>query len=278
MGRETRIEFYGAIYHIIQRGNNKAFIFENNSDKMKLLSIIGDVKDLFDFYLISYCIMDNHYHFVIKTHNIPISTIMHRINTRYAKYYNYKYKRTGSPFEGRYRSIIVHNDYNLFNLINYVHNNPVYGMMVENMTEYKWSSDVFYRMNLGSLVDIDFTLDILSLDRAKAVSTYENLMGVFNQDYENLKKEFEYMNIIGGEDESIQLKERFRALDEILKSVCPRLSDYNMIKSGSKKIYLLKYKYEYTDKAKKQGFTNKEISENINISERSIRNFLNRCQ
>ena len=62
---------------------------------------------------------------MIQTFNIPISKIMHRINTRYAKYYNYKNKRTGPVFEDRYTGILVQNESYLLTLIRYIHNNPV---------------------------------------------------------------------------------------------------------------------------------------------------------
>ena len=89
MGRKPRVEYYGAIYHIIQRGNNKKPIFKDERHKNFLLKILSETKEIYDFKIFAYVIMDNHYHFLIRTFNIPISKIMHLINTRYGKYYNY---------------------------------------------------------------------------------------------------------------------------------------------------------------------------------------------
>lgn len=274
MPRKPRIEFFGATYHIIQRGNNRAYIFENSEDKIKLLSILGEVKELFDFNLIAYCIMSNHYHFLIKTYNIPISKIMHRINTLYAIYYNNKYERTGSPFEGRYRGLIVQNDYYLLTLINYIHNNPVYKNMVKSMAEYKWSSDIFYRMNLESVVDIDYFLDTLSMDRQAAIKKYKELMSVFDADYIKLKQDLEGQSVIGEEDNELHLKKK-QELDEILMEICNKESDFKLIKSGSRKSYLIKYKYKYIEECIKRGFSHDEIGQSINITDRAIRKYLN---
>ncbi len=279
MGRRPRIEYYGAIYHIIHRGNNKAFIFEENEEKVELLKIISEVKEIFDFYLLAYVIMDNHYHFIIKTHNIPISQIMHRINTRYAKYYNRKKERTGSPFEGRYRSILVQNESYLIRLIRYIHNNPVYANICSYMINYKWSSDIFYRMNLDNLVNIEELLDSFSSDRLQAIKKYKELMEEPPEDYKTLNEEFEQVEIIGKEEFKKSLNEEnksqgYISLDDILKSVCKIESDYTLIKEGSRKRYLLKYKYEYASKALNHGYTTEEISKNINITGGAIRKIL----
>lgn len=276
MGRRPRVEYYGAIYHIIHRGNNKGFIFEGNEEKVELLKIVAEVKEIFDFYILAYVIMDNHYHFVIKTHNIPISQIMHRINTRYAKYYNRKKERTGSPFEGRYRSILVQDESYLLRLIKYIHNNPVYANICSSMVKYKWSSDVFYRMNLDNLVNIDELLNMFSPNRLEAIKKYKELMDRSPEDFNTLNQEFEEQNIIGTDE----FKESFReenkdkkivSLDNILKSVCPTPIEYELIKEGSRKRYLLKYKYEYAREALNQGYTIIEISKNVNVTTNAIR-------
>ena len=274
MGRKPRIERYGAIYHIIQKGNNKNYIFNNCHEKIELLKIIGEAKELFDFYLLAYCIMDNYFHLVIKTHNIPVSKIMHRINTLYAKYYNFINNKTGSPFRGRYTSIIVDNEYNLFNLINYIHNNPVYENIVDSITEYKWSSDVFFRMNIEGLVNIDYTLDILSQNREVAIKNYIELMDIYNDDYEVLKQEYDGGRLFDNGANSIAVGEIRVGLEKILMEVCKNKVDYDLIKNGSRKSYLIKYKHKYIEECVKQGFSQGEIGEFISLSERTVRRYI----
>ena len=283
MGRRPRIEYYGAIYHIIHRGNNKGFIFEKNEEKKALLNILGEVKEIFDFSLLAYVIMDNHYHFVIKVHNIPISQIMHRINTKYAKYYNLKEERTGSPFESRYRGIIVQNESYFFNLIKYIHNNPVYASICDSMSQYKWSSDVFYRMNIGNLVNIEELLEIFSLDRVQAIAKYKELMSGPPGDYKTFNDQFENGEVIGTEEFKKSLEEESKVekeidLDDILKAICPAPLDYELIKEASRKRYLIKYKYEYAIEALNQGYKITEIGHNIKLTDSAIKKILSICQ
>lgn len=279
MGSPKRIEFYGAIYHIIHRGNNKGFIFEDSEEKMELLKIIGEVKEIFDFQLIAYVIMGNHYHLVIRTFNIPISQIMHRINTRYAKYYNRRKERTGSPFEGRYKSILVQNQSYFLELVRYIHNNPVYANISTSMCRYQWSSDVFYRMNIGNLIYIDELLESLSSDRQKAIEKYKEFMNRTPEAYERVKGELEEEDIIGSEDfkESFMDDdriERAKILNKILQSTCPGQVEYNLIKKGSRQRYLIKYKKDYAEEALSQGYSMVDIAENISVTPWAIRKIL----
>lgn len=176
MGRKARIEYYGATYHIVHRGNKQRDIFEDFLDKMKFLEILGEVKEIFDFYLISYCILENEYHLIIKVHNIPLSKIMHRVNTNYARYYNREYKSKGSLFKGRYKSNIIKGDNELLDMVKYLHRKPIEEGLSDSIEDYKWSSDVFYRINLQSIVNIDYLLDIMYLDRDIAITNYIEYM------------------------------------------------------------------------------------------------------
>lgn len=278
MARSRRIEYYGAIYHIIHRGNNKSYIFEKNDDKVYLLQVLSDINELFDFHLLAYVIMNNHYHFLIKTHNIPISRIMHRINTRYAKYYNRKYERTGPPFEDRYRGILVQNESYLIRLVKYIHNNPVYANICSHMSGYKWSSDIFYRMNLDNLVKIDGLLDMFSEDRTRAIEIYKEVMDEVEK-YSELREEFETPKIIGTKEFKASIRSedgggKKRDLDEILRLVCPIKIDYNLIKKGSRKRYLTNFKIKYIEKSIEEGYTTAEIGESLNISVSGINNLL----
>lgn len=279
MGRKPRIEYYGAIYHIIHRGNNKSFIFKEDNEKMALLRILGEVKEIFDFNLLAYVIMDNHYHFVIKTHNIPISEIMHRINTKYAKHYNFQKERTGTPFESRYRGIIVQNQSYLFRLIKYIHNNPVYANISNSMSTYKWSSDVFYRMNIANLVNIEELLEMFSMDRSKAIIQYKQLMEGPPDDYKRVYAQLEQEEIIGTDEFKASMNQEFEDtdiihLDEILKAICPTDLDYKLIKEGSRKRYLIQYKNEYASEGLNQGYTMVEIGKNISITSTAVKKIL----
>ena len=212
MGRKPRIEFNGALYHVIQRGNNKEYVFKNNADKKHLLGKLKEFKEMMDFEIYGYVLMDNHYHIVIRCRETIISNIMHRVNNDYGKYYNISYKRTGHVFQDRYKGLLVKDDKNLLSLLRYVHQNPVKANMCRKVTDYFWSSDSSYRKNLtGKLVDIDFVLNIFSLDRAEAINEYIKFMD---------SSKLEEMNFIGENTTSGRQTDAPKpTLDEILREI-----------------------------------------------------------
>lgn len=271
-----RIEYYGAYYHAIQRGVNKEHIFKDSGDKSYLLKIISDAKDLYDFKLLAYVIMDNHYHFLIQTLNIPISKIMHQINTRYAIYYNKKHERVGHVFENRYKGILVQDESYFITLIKYIHNNPVAAGICNSMEAYKWSSDISYRKNRDTIVEIDEFLNILSTNREKSIEKYVELMekqetidqGILMELYEN-------NDIIGTDDFIAKMTfedEPKLSLDEILQEVCPSTKEFELIKSGSRLRYLTKYKKEYIILSIEEGYKYDEIGKNIGMTSNGVKN------
>lgn len=276
MGRRPRIEYYGAIYHIIQRGNNRKPIFKRDEDKVYLLEVLSETKEIYDFKVFAYVVMSNHYHFLIQTLNIPISKIMHQINTRYAKYYNNSTGNTGPVFEDRYKGILVQDESYLIALIKYIHNNPVAAKICPTMEEYRWSSDMFYRVNMDNIVDIDELLDMLSPNRIDAIRRYAELMEEDDLEYQVMKDMYEERDIIGKEEfiQSLKEEEEVLALDEILKAACPTSVEYDLIKSGSRKRYLSKYKREYIALSRKEGYSYETIGEYIGITAAAARSLV----
>ncbi|NLJ99521.1 MAG: hypothetical protein GX320_09735 [Tissierellia bacterium] len=275
MGRKSRIEYYGAIYYIIQRGNNRKPIFIEDRDKKNLLEILSETKEIYDFKIYAYVIMDNYYHFLIQTFNIPISKVMHSINTRYAKYYNSSRKRTGPVFKGRYTGILVQDESYILTLTRYIHNNPICEKICTTMENYKWSSDIFYRINMESIVDIDELLNMLSLNRTEAINKYIELMAGNSIDNSAFKDISEKSHIIGTDEfkntiTNLEEKQPLD-LDQILEIACPRKEDYRLIKEGSRKRYLTKYKKIYVELGRKAGYTYEQIGNNIGVTRASAR-------
>jgi REP element-mobilizing transposase RayT len=266
LGRKSRSQYYGAIYHIIHRG--KYDVLPNDEDKLAFLEILGDIKGIYDFKVISYCLLDNQYDLLIKTYNIPISKIMQRLNMRYVKYHNMKYMKTGSPFKGRYEGIIVNEGNYLIITAKYIHNLPVYLEKIDSMTGYKWSSDVFYRVNMDSVVDIYYILDYISPERNLAIEKYKEFMSS-SEDMYDLSKVYYEKNNIFKKDIKPEIE-----LDDILRSICINKVDFDLIKKGSRKSYLMKFKSDYIKASKELGFTCLEIGENIGISDRAVRKYL----
>ncbi|TYO95056.1 transposase [Desulfallas thermosapovorans] len=274
MGRRARVEYDGAIYHVIQRGNNREYIFDRDEDKMFLLQELMGRKACAGFNLYGYVIMSNHYHLVLQVGDEPLSKLMHLLNSSYGRYYNREHNRTGHVFDGRYKALPIQNERYLLAVLRYVHRNPVRAGMCSHVNKYRWSSDIYYRNNQGNLIDIDLPLGMFSNDRERAIKQYISFMEQEDDiDYDQL-------DAVGDTSFMIKInppqkKSVKKSLDEILADtgVCP--ADFALIKSGSRKRYLVPYKAAYAKEAVKYKYTLKSIGDNINISATAIYKLLN---
>ena len=140
MARPYRLQAEDCFYHITSRGNGRKKIFLNNTDFEKFLEYILKAKERYDFYLLAYVLMSNHYHLLIKTTKPNLSGIMHYINGSYTTYSNVKRRKTGHLFQGRYKSLVIDEDSYFQELTRYIHLNPVRAKMVKNPEDYRWSS------------------------------------------------------------------------------------------------------------------------------------------
>ncbi|MBP1924324.1 REP element-mobilizing transposase RayT [Sedimentibacter acidaminivorans] len=272
MGRKPRIQFEGGVYHIVQRGNNKEYIFKNDDVKKQLLNIIVESKEIMRFEIYGFVIMDNHYHIVIRSHEVPISQIMHRIDLKFSKYYNCTYNKSGHVFQDRYKGILVKDDKYLLSLIRYVHQNPVKAKMCKKVSDYYWSSDSYYRKNIqDKIVDIDFVLCMFSENRKNALVEYSKFM---DSTLLEESAEFEEVSIIGEvKPTSIDIpiiKTERKTLDKILYEVVGDDRIFDEIKRGSRKRELTHYKMLYIEKAIQSNYKMKEIGLNIGISQVAV--------
>jgi REP element-mobilizing transposase RayT len=156
MARKPREKSETGIYHVTFRGNNKDWIFNNDSDKAKMLECIAKVsKDLgCDIY--AYCIMSNHVHLLINENDSDISETIKRIKTKYSAWYNYTQKRVNHVFGDRFHSEPINDDVYLMSVMAYIFLNPVEAHIVKKPEEYKWSScAAFFKGDSEILVNID---------------------------------------------------------------------------------------------------------------------------
>jgi REP element-mobilizing transposase RayT len=272
MGRRPRIEFQGAVYHVIKRGNNRAFIFQHKEDKVDFLRCLEAAKEAHPFNLLGYVIMDNHYHLIIETKEAPLNKIMQKINNAYSKSYNKRYQRSDHVFGGRYKGILVNDDSYLLTLLRYLHTNPVRAKITSNADSYVWSSDHFYRRNIVSQVAIDKILEMFSENRQIAIVEYKKFMSQ-KEMIENPMEFFEKASVIGddekkSEDQSETPKRE--TLDQILERVTGSAENFKLIKSGSRQRSLSIDKISYVKAAVDQGYTFKEIGENISVSATAV--------
>jgi len=140
MARPYRLQSENCFYHITSRGNDRKKIFLNDTDFEKFLEYIVTAKGKYDFYLLAYVLMSNHYHLLIKTTRPNLSKIMHYINGSYTTYFNVKREKSGHLFQGRYKSLVIDAESYFKELTRYIHLNPIRAKMADNPGDYKWSS------------------------------------------------------------------------------------------------------------------------------------------
>jgi REP element-mobilizing transposase RayT len=140
MARPLRIEYPGAVYHITSRGNARADIFLDDTDRQTFLDILASVVEKYNWLCHAFCLLDNHYHLAIETSDPNLSLGMRQLNGVYTQTFNRAYQRVGHVFQGRYKAILVEKGSHLLELCRYVVLNPARAGMVSKPGEWKWSS------------------------------------------------------------------------------------------------------------------------------------------
>lgn len=175
MARKPRIHYYGAVNHVIARGNNKENIFCENADKVMYLDLLKKYRDKYDFMLYAYALMDNHLHLLIEVRDIPLSGIMQGLQLSYTQYFNKKYDRVGHVFQQRYKAMLCGEDDYLLALIKYIHANPAKAGLSPTL-DYEWSSHKDYIKAESELVSTGFVLDYFGDGSKNAVQKYLEFM------------------------------------------------------------------------------------------------------
>lgn len=157
MPRKPRIFSPTGIYHIILRSINQHIIFEEDADYQKLLYILSDCKKKYDIDIYAYCLMDNHFHLLIHSSEEQLASFFQSLGTRFVRWYNTKYSRSGHLFQDRYYSIPVTGDQQYLSTLTYIHNNPVKSSLCRFPSEYRWSSYNAFFGQKNPLVDTAFS-------------------------------------------------------------------------------------------------------------------------
>ncbi len=178
MSRPLRIEYPGAVYHVMNRGLNAKRVFLDKSDYETFLVTLEEACRLFDGIVYSYCLMSNHYHLLVKTPSGNVSRFMRHLNGVYTQRFNRAHDRDGPLFRGRYKSILVQEDSYLLEVLRYIHNNPVKAKIVERLSLFKWSSHNTYLGKVKPITGMDtkFVLRYFSSKTHKAIEDYRRFI------------------------------------------------------------------------------------------------------
>ena len=141
MARQPRLTVAGYPHHVIQRGNDRQPIVRSDRDRAFLLELIHDYAKEHGVAIHAYVLMDNHFHVLATPSTIEsLPLVMQAVGRRYVRFFNGWYQRTGSLWEGRYKSTLIETERYLLTCMAYIDLNPVRAGMVAQAADYRWSS------------------------------------------------------------------------------------------------------------------------------------------
>ncbi|MFA6560773.1 MAG: transposase [Verrucomicrobiia bacterium] len=153
MARAIRVEFEGAVYHVMARGNERRRIFRADADRKLWLRTLEEMTGQFGVVVHVYCLMPNHYHMAVETPHANLSQALGWLQTTYTMRFNRRYRRSGHLFQGRFKAQLVEASGYGRELLRYIHLNPVRPRdksavipveRVEELDAYPWSSHRAY--------------------------------------------------------------------------------------------------------------------------------------
>ena len=149
MARKLRVQYPGAIYHVMNRGDRREPIFKDDRDRKRFLQTLGEACEKTGWHIHAWCLMPNHFHLVIETPQANLVAGMKWLLGAYTGRFNRRHKLFGHLFSGRYKALIVDGSGNgyLKTVCDYVHLNPTRARLLrpeQKLASYPWSSLRYY--------------------------------------------------------------------------------------------------------------------------------------
>jgi REP element-mobilizing transposase RayT len=262
MGRRLRQFVTGGIYHIIQRGHNRSFIFNEQTDKAGFLDFIKDAREALPFHVLYYVLMDNHYHLIVEMQTAPFEKAMHQINLAYSKFYNKKYHCTGTVYGERYRAFRVADTAYLLKLILYIANNPVKAGLVKHPAEYRWCAHMEIVSQKAGIVSTERLFEVLGGTGDKGRTTYEELI---RQNFASVSQ--------APTQSAFQSERRSDQLQTLLEEVLGGRATVDFLRSGGHDTLSNRLRREFFQLASSQGYKIVEIAHALNVTDRCVRGY-----
>lgn len=180
MARRLRLQFPGAIYHVINRGNYRRDIFESVGAAKAFQDTLDEACERHQWRLHAYVLMRNHFHLAVETPLPNLIDGMHWLQSTYSTRFNRFRSESGHLFQGRYQSLLLENVAVLTRVVNYIHLNPVRAKIVEpqQVAAFRWSSlSRFLRSERPQhLIAVDWLRDLRLFDSADGWRDYVALL------------------------------------------------------------------------------------------------------
>lgn len=178
----------GEYYHIYNRGVEKRRIFEKNWDYSRLIKtikyyqLLGPKPKLSRFLtgsvlkpdpdkkiveIICFCLMPNHFHFLIRQLKAGgITEFTSKLSNSYTKYYNVKYNRIGPLLQGEFKAVLIESDEQLMHISRYIHLNPIVSYLIKDLDQYIWSSYIEYTESINGICNKEAVLNFFKSPQA----------------------------------------------------------------------------------------------------------------
>jgi putative transposase len=140
MARRRRIQFSGAVYHVMARGNRKSMIVDDNDDRWTFMDTFGEAARDCQVRVYACCLMGTHYHTLLDTPRGNLSEFIRTLNTEYSKAFNRRHGRLGHTFEQRFESLVVQREKYLRRVARYIALNPVKAQLCRDAADWPWST------------------------------------------------------------------------------------------------------------------------------------------
>jgi putative transposase len=151
MARPLRVHVPGAMYHVMSRGNARQEIFLDDEDYERFFHRLAITSARFKVRCRACCLMPNHYHLVLEPATLPLSRMMQQLNSSYSQWFNRRHDRVGHVLQGRFRSLVLDDESYLRRVVRYIVLNPVRARLVEDPSQWRWSS---YNAHAYTLTEI----------------------------------------------------------------------------------------------------------------------------
>ncbi len=253
MPAQVRELYKNAIYHVYTRGNCRKTIFKSDQDFSMFLKIVSNVRKKYNFDIFAYCLMTNHYHFLIRTPDANLPEIMFKINQNYAHYFNRTHNEVGYVFQGRYQAKPVKDEKYFLNLLAYIHLNPIHAGLVCDPGDWEWSSykSLIENKSFYSFMHLDYSRSVFGVSdfRQEFLNNLRRNMKVKLQglDYDNwyvqkifkpeLRKELEVIDKLEMNKGLKSERKVICVMDQYFFSACEAAEILNLSISSVKKIH-----------------------------------------
>ena len=163
MARPLRIEFAGAVYHVMSRGNARQDVVLDDADRQKRVDWLRRTVEIYGWRIHSFVLMRNHDHLFVQTPEPNLSAGMQYLNGSYTSYFNRRHRRCGHLFQGRFKGHLIEEQGYFLEVSRYIHLNPIRAKVVARPEQYPWSSYRGYQR----------------VSRTVAWVTYDRVLGQF---------------------------------------------------------------------------------------------------